>query len=149
MGLLADIFGISAEQQRGEALDAQLRALNLRDYAPGGRLYTPERWAIVQRNLELSKTGNIEAQLWLAALAGAGKWITSPSEAVQLTKEGAQLVGGAVGQVAGYGVSTIADAVKSAAKELWRSIPGWVWVLVIVYLLFKLGIHKMFIKNAN
>lgn len=33
-------WGASAEQARADSLDAQLRALNERDYGPGGSIYT-------------------------------------------------------------------------------------------------------------
>ena len=39
MSFLASLFGADEEQKRADALDAQLEALNKRDYSPGGVIY--------------------------------------------------------------------------------------------------------------
>jgi hypothetical protein len=74
-GFLANLFGVGDEQARGDSLDAQLTEMNSRDYAPGGHVYNnieqlygteaaDNAYAVTQKDLQTSKTGDVDAQLW-------------------------------------------------------------------------------------
>lgn len=145
MAWLSNIFGLESEQERGRMLDEQLRALNVQTYGPGGPLYTPERWTTVQEHLGTSATGNIEWQMWLAGISAPIKWLTAPSEAWQLTQEGADIVGGAASQA----VAGAFDIAERLVKPILRVVPWWVWLALAGFLAWRLGLFSLLRKRVS
>lgn len=112
MGFFSAIFA-PGEQERGDDLDAKLAEINARDYGPGGKYYTPHIYSQSQRNLETSRTGNIDAEIQEAFGEGVD--------------EGAANIRG-----------TIGGTVNASAK-LFKIIPWQVWVIGAVALFLWLG----------
>ena len=121
MSLLSYILGSDEQQQRGDSLDAQLKALNDRDYGKGGRIYNeiqeeqgPAAAIIaaqdVQKHLESSKTGNVSAQIDQAFDEGLAD-----------------------------STSSVRNAIGTAVGSIFRIIPLSVWILAAVALFVYMG----------
>jgi hypothetical protein len=125
MSILGKLFGADKLQAEGDALDAKLAALNARDYAPGGKLYTPSNWAAVQQNLTTGATGDVDAQIVTAFNEGA--------------TDGANNVTGFLGGIFGF--------LGKGLGAILKSIPWWVWLGLVVYFLFVTGIGQRLIAR--
>lgn len=127
MGLLSFFTGVDleAEQQRGNELDAQLAALNQKDYGPGGRIYqrieaeqgtdAAERtYESVQANLEGSQTGDVEQQV----VAAFGEGL---NEGFQSTTGG------------------IRNALSAPFEFIFKAVPWYFWIIGLGVLFFYAG----------
>ena len=126
MSIIGKLFGADKLQAEGDALDAKLAALNSRDYAPGGKLYTPANWAAVQQNLGTGTTGNVDKQINAAFQEGLD--------------DGAD-------NVTGF-TSGIFDFLGKGLGSILKAVPWWLWLGVIVYFLFTTGIGQRLIARA-
>ena len=118
MGLISYLFGAGGEQQRGDSLDAQLAALNARDYGPGGQIYdtiaadsgqnaADATYKVVQADEAKGATGNVDHQI--ATAFGEG------------IDEGAANIRG-----------TIGGTVKGVFGTTLKLLPWWIWLAIIV-----------------
>lgn len=118
--LLDYLYGADDLQTQGNTLDAELAAMNQRDYGPGGRYYTPANYQTTQDNLASGATGDVSAQLSDAFNEGL--------------KDGANNVTGVVSgvfSVIGRGLSSVllgipvwAYAVAGLAVWVYLGAPG-------------------------
>lgn len=120
--LLDKLFGADDLQSEGDALDAELRRVNERDYSEGGRIYNiieqssgqaaaDGAYQTVLDNLTSGATGNVSQQLEQEFDLG---W-----------EEGKQNVTGAV--------SKAFSVVTDIAGTVLKGVPWWIWALVILY----------------
>jgi hypothetical protein len=126
MSILGKLFGADELQAQGDALDAKLSELNSRDYAPGGKLYTPSNWAAVQQNLATGTTGDVDAQINEAFNEGLD--------------DGAN-------NVTGF-ISGIFNFVGKGLGAILKAIPWWIWLGLVVYVLFITGIGQRLIAKV-
>ena len=127
MSILSKIFGGDDLQAKGDELDAKLTALNTKDYAPGGKLYTASTWAQVQQNLSTGATGDVDAQINAAFQEGLD--------------DGANNVTGFLGG--------IFDFVGKGLGALLKAVPWWVWLGVLAYVLFTTGIAQRLLARVG
>lgn len=130
MSLIGWLFGADKLQAEGDRLDGQLAAMNQRDYAPGGAVYTKieaahgteaadAAAAQVNSNLTASKTGNVDEQINQSFDEG---W-----------QEGQN-------NVSGFIKGTLNRIIADPFKAIVFGLPWWVWVLGIGFLLWKFGL---------
>lgn len=121
----------SANADAAAAADAQLQALNAKDYGPGGKYYTPDNYAAVtaQRASEIGQGGygtdNQRNQI--------DQTFTDTLDA-----QASSLIGGPLGIV----WATIKAAIKA--------VPWWIWAISIVAGVIYMGgipIAKAFFKR--
>lgn len=121
----------AAEQSRGDALDAQLAAMNTRDYGPGGRINQEiaasqgadvalKDSVAVQDHLASGKTGDVSASVDSEFWAG---WNS--------------------------GRDNVLSVPKFALKAIWKTIPWYLWVLLGLGLLFYTGIGQAIIRKST
>ena len=139
MGWFSNLFGIADEQAKGDALDAQLYALNTELYGPGGKLFNPETWATVQAHMNAGDTGWLEGQILGAGALGASEVVYNPSGWWTDTAAGAGLVGEAVDAAA----PAIGNFGNGIGKKIWQAIPWWVWLLLLGFIGYKLGLFDL------
>jgi hypothetical protein len=127
MSFLTWISGGSGEQERGNNLDAQLAQLNARDYAPGGKLYTPENWERVQANQASGQTVDVDKEI-----AGAFK---------EGLDDGAKNVTGFLGGAF--------DIVGKGVGAILKAVPWWIWAAAILYILITTGLLGPLVRKAT
>jgi hypothetical protein len=111
MSFLGSLFGADDLQKEGAALDAQLAALNERDYGPGGRYYNAGNYEVIKQNLETGATGNVDSQINEAFFEGL--------------QEGKNNITGAVGGTF--------DLFGGGLGAILKGIPWYVWAGVFLY----------------
>lgn len=117
------VYGVDLEeeQRRQDELDAQLREMNERDYAPGGRIYerieaergtdaADDTYQDALENLDESRIDNVEGDVNDAFREGLEE---------------------------GYG--NIRDTVAAPFKIAWNILPWQVWVAAAVALFLYMG----------
>ena len=153
MGWLSNLFGIGEAEATGRELDAQLRAMNERDYAPGGRIYqkvaasdpvrAEQNWSVVQDHLASAKTGNVESQLILSAVVGTLEWGYDPLTAWENTKEGGAIVGTVVTEEVAPAIGRVLETIGDAAGKVLFKVPLWVWIALLGVVAWQLGLFAV------
>jgi len=127
MSFLANLFGAQEEQQRADTLDAQLAALNKRDYGEGGTIY---QTIAARDGVAAAEQARLATDEHLATQVAQDRDIAGQID----TAFDTQLASGASG-IGGF----VGNTIKGVFGTVFRILPWWLWLLVAAGAFFYFG----------